>query len=82
MNYVVRILDSNGELGKERIMFNAVRILDNNGNLKKVIKSKILSQRHWKEFPDYLKTKRRSKNNFNAYNKAKIGCDSIRLKNY
>ena len=72
MNYVVRILDSNGELGKERIMFNAVRILDNNGNLKKVIKSKILSQRHWKEFPDYLKTKRRSKNNFNAYNKAKI----------
>ena len=67
MDYVVRILDSNGNLKKERIMFYAVRIMDKNGKLKKVVKSKLLSQRHWKEFPAYLKTKRKGKNGFNAY---------------
>ena len=77
MDYVVRILDSNGKLKKERIMFYAVRILDNNGKLKKVVKSKLLSQKHWKRFPDYLKTKRKKKNDFNAYGKAKSSCGSI-----
>ena len=82
MDYVVRILDSNGKLKKERIMFYAVRILDNNGNLKKVVKSKLLSQRHWKQFPDYLKTKRKGGKDFNAYGKAKSGCGSIGAKSY
>ena len=71
MNYVVRILDLNGKLKKERIMFNAVRILDSKGNLKKVIKSKILSQKHWEGFSDYLKTKHKRKNKFNAPGKEK-----------
>ena len=82
MDYVVRILDSNGKLKKERIMFYAVRILDNNGKLKKVVKSKLLSQRHWKQFPDYLKTKRKSQNDFNTYGKAKSNCGSVSAKSY
>jgi len=77
MVYLVRFLDINGQLKKERIMFHAVRILDSNGKLKKVIKSKLLSRRHWKEFPCYLKTKRKGKNNFNAHSKAKSSCISI-----
>ena len=82
MDYVVRILDSNGKLKKERIMFYAVRILDNNGKLKKVVKSKLLSQRHWKQFPVYLKTKRKSQNGFNTYGKAKSNCGSVSAKSY
>ena len=46
MVYVVRTLDSNGRLRKERTMFYAVRVLDKNGILKKVIKGKLLGQRH------------------------------------
>ena len=57
MDCVVRIIDSNGKLKKERIMFYAVRILDNKGKLKKVVKSKLLSQRHWKGFSGYMKKK-------------------------
>ena len=68
MNYVVRILDRNGKLGRERVMFNEVRILDNNGNLKKVIKSKILSKQYWKQFPETLKKKGVRKSTFNDYN--------------
>lgn len=82
MYYVIRVLDSNGKLEKERIMFHSVRILDNNGKLKKVIKSKMLSQRHWKEFPDYLKTNRKGKSNFNTYSKTKNSCGSIGSENY
>lgn len=82
MTYVVRILDSNGKLKKERVMFYSVRILDDNGNLKKVIKSKLLSQRHWKVFPGSLKTKRKKKHNFNAYSKAKSDCGSIEPENF
>ena len=81
MNYVVRILDGNGKLRKERIMFYAVRILDNDGSLKKTIKSKILSQRHWKEFPKNLKTKGKKRNPYNYYNEIKNNCASIALKN-
>jgi len=71
MDYVVRILDNNGKLKKERIMLYAVRILDNNGKLKKVVKSKLLSHRHWKEFSSNLKTKRKSQNSFNTCGKDK-----------
>ena len=71
MFYVVRLLDSNGRLKKERIMFHSVRILDSNGKLKKVIKSKLLSQRHWKDFPSYFKKKCDVENNFNAFGQAK-----------
>ena len=69
MDYVVRILDSDGKLKKERIMFYAVRILDSNGNLKKVVKSKLLSRRHWKVYPEYFQKKRKRKNNFNSYSR-------------
>ena len=71
MNYVVRVLDGNGKLRKERIMFYAVRILNHDGSLKKVIKSKILSQRHWREFPKNLKAKGKGKNMFNTFVKTK-----------
>ena len=71
MNYVVRILDLNGRLKKERIMFNAVRILDSKGNLKKIIRSKILSQKHWEGFSNYLKTKHKKINKFNVPEKGK-----------
>ena len=81
MNYVVRILDNNGKLRKERIMFYAVRILDDDGSLKKVIKSKILSRRHWKEFPKNLKMKSK-KNMFNGYAEAKYNYSAKELKSY
>ena len=77
MDCVVRILDSNGKLKKERIMFYAVRILDKNGKLKKVVKSKLLSQRHWKGFPNYMKIKHKGKNDFNVYRKAKSSCGPV-----
>ena len=38
MDYVVRTLDLNGKLRKERFMFYSVRILDKNEILKKVVK--------------------------------------------
>ena len=44
MDYVIRTLDVNGKLRKERFMFYSVRILDKNGILKKVVKEKLLSQ--------------------------------------
>lgn len=56
-------------------MFYQVRILDNKGKLKKVLSSKMLTHRHWKLFPDYLKTHPRGKSDFNAYGKAKGGYD-------
>jgi len=79
MVYVVRTLDSNGRLRKERTMFYAVRVLDKNGILKKVIKSKLLGQRHWNSFPNKLKTKRKERNNFNTHGKAKDHCSLVRV---
>ena len=79
MNYVVRILDINGKLRRERIMFNEVRILDNNGNLKKVIKSKILSKRYWKQFPKTLKKKGIRKNTFNIHDYNQKSLDLVRF---
>ena len=71
MVYVVRTLDFNGKLRKERTMFYSVRVLDKNGVLKKVIKSKLLGQRHWRFFSSNLKTKRKQRNNINIHGKAK-----------
>ena len=82
MDYVVRILDDSGRLKKEGIMFNEVRVLDKDGNLKKVIKSKILSQRHWKELSSYSESKRKRKNNFNVYGKTKSSYESFVMGNY
>jgi len=82
MDYVIRILDNNGKLKKERIMFHAVRILDNNGKLKKVVKSKLLSQMHWKEFPNYLKLRCKGKKNFNTYGEVKNRSTSIGAESY
>ena len=45
MDYVIRFLDVNGKLRKERFMFYSVRILDKNGILKKVVKEKLLSKK-------------------------------------
>ena len=50
MDYVIRTLDVNGKLRKERFMFYSVRILDKNGILKKVVKEKLLNQKHWESF--------------------------------
>ncbi len=57
-------------------MFYQVRIMDGKGKLKKVLTSKMLTQRHWKLFPEYLKTNPRGENDFNAYGKAKSGYDN------
>ena len=82
MDYVVRILDINGKLKKERIMFYAVRILDNDGKLKNIVKSKLLSQRHWQQFPEYLKTKGKRKNIFNTYFENNNGRTSVDTESY
>ena len=50
MDYVIRTLDVNGKLRKVGFMFYSVRILDKNGILKKVVKEKLLSQKHWESF--------------------------------
>ena len=65
MDYVIRALDSNGKLRKERFMFYSVRILDKNGILKRVVKEKILSKKHWESFSDKTANKTKSKSNFN-----------------
>ena len=56
-------------------MFYQVRIMDDKGKLKKVLTSKMLTNRHWKLFPDYLKTNPQGKSDFNAYGKVKSGYD-------
>jgi len=66
MDYVVRTLDINGKLRKERFMFYSVRILDKNGLLKKVVKEKILSQKYWDSFSNKKENKRKTKRVFNA----------------
>ena len=71
MEYVVRAIGCNGELKKERLMFNAVRILDRNGKLKKVVKSKILSEIYWKESLRPRNISSNSKKGFNKYKKSK-----------
>ena len=66
MHYVVRTLDINGKLRKERIMFYSVRILDKNRLLEKVVKEKILSQKYWGSFFFKKDNKRKAKRVFNA----------------
>ena len=66
MDYVVRTLDINGKLRKERFMFYSVRILDKNGLLKKIVKEKILSQKYWDSFSNKKENKRKAKRVFNA----------------
>jgi hypothetical protein len=56
-------------------MFYQVRIMDGKGKLKKVLTNKMLAHRHWKLFPDYLKTNPQGKSDFNAYGKGKSGYD-------
>ena len=65
MNYIVRTLDRNGKLRKERFMFHSVRILDKNGLLKKVIKEKMLSQKYWELILNKKDNKRKAKRVFN-----------------
>ena len=67
MDYVIRILDVNGKLRKERFMFYSVRILDKNGILKKVVKEKLLSQKHWESFSNKTERKRKAKRSFNEH---------------
>jgi hypothetical protein len=66
MNYVVRTLDINGKLRKERFTFYSVHILDKNGILKKVIKEKLLSLNYWESFSNKKVNKRKVKRVFNA----------------
>ena len=67
MDYVIRTLDLNGKLKKERFMFYSVRILDKNGILKKVVKEKLLSQKHWESFSNKTGRKRKEKRSFNEH---------------
>ena len=77
MEYVVRVLGSNGKLTQERIMFHAVRILDRNGKLKKVVKSKILSEMYWKESLSCSSIRNKSKKKINTYKKKNNSCVSL-----
>ena len=70
MDYVIRILDVNGKLRKERFMFYSVRILDKNGVLKKVVKEELLSQKHWESFSNKSGGKYKEKRSFNAHIKS------------
>ena len=70
MDYVLRTLDVNGKLRKERFMFYSVRILDKNGILKKVVKEKLLSQKHWESFSNKTSRQREVKRSFNAHFKS------------
>ena len=70
MDYVIRTLDANGKLRKERFMFYSVRILDKNVILKKVVKEKLLSQKYWKSLSNKTGGKRKAKRSFNAHFKS------------
>ena len=70
MDYVIRTLDVNGQLRKERLMFYSVRILDKNGILKKVVKEKLLSQKHLGSFSNKTGRKCKAKRSFNAHFKS------------
>ena len=70
MDYIFRILDVNGKLRKERFMFYSVRILDKNGILKRVVKEKLLSQKHWESFSNKTGRKHKTKRSFNAHFKS------------
>ena len=65
MDYVIRTLDINGKLRKERLMFYSVRILDKNGILKRVVKEKLLSQKYWESFSNKKDRKHKAKGRFN-----------------
>ena len=67
MDYVIRALDINGKLRKERLMFCSVRILDKNGILKRVVKEKLLSQKYWESFSNKTDRKRKAKRRFNEH---------------
>ena len=70
MDYVIRTLDINGKLRKERLMFYSVRILDKNGILKRVVKEKLLSQKYWESFSNKTGRKHKAKRCFNAHFKS------------
>ena len=70
MDYVIRTLDVNGKLRKERFVFCSVRILDKNGILKKVVKEKLLSQKHSGSFSNKTGRKHKAKRSFNAHFKS------------
>ena len=65
MDYVIRTLDINGKLRKERLMFYSVRVLDKNGILKRVVKEKLLGQKHWESFSNKKDRKHKVKGSFN-----------------
>ena len=67
MDNVIRTLDINGNLRKERLVFYSVRILDKHGILKRVVKEKLLSQKHWESFSNKTDRKRKVKGSFNAH---------------
>ena len=70
MDYVIRTLDVNGKLRKERFIFYSVRILDDNWILKKLVKEKLLSQKHWESISNKTRRKRKAKRSFNAHFKS------------
>ena len=54
-------------LSPEPLMFYSVRILDKNGILKKVVKEKLLSQKHWESFSNKTGRKHKAKRSFKAH---------------
>ena len=57
-------------LSPEPLMFYSVRILDKNGILKKVVKEKLLSQKHWESFSNKTGRKHKAKRSFNVHFKS------------
>jgi|ETNmetMinimDraft_32_1059908.scaffolds.fasta_scaffold146733_2 hypothetical protein len=60
-------------------MFHKVRVLNKNGKLLKIIKSEVLSNRHWRLFEEQLKPKPGKKNKLNEFKKDGIRKDSYSL---
>jgi len=79
MDYVIRFLDVNGKLRKERFMFYSVRILDKNGILKKVVKEKVLSQKNWESFLNKTGRKRKAKRSLNAHFKSNSNLSLVKV---
>ena len=66
MDFVVRVLDIDGRLSHERIMFHDGDLRGGNRNLEKIIKNKIESEMNGNEIASNLSVLRKSNNKLNA----------------
>lgn len=65
MDFVVRVLDNDGRLRHERIMFHDGGLRGGNRNLEKIIKNKIESEMNGNEIAGNLSVLRKSNNKLN-----------------